>query len=135
MDFNEFFKKENAQKQIDRLAKKYKGKKIAIYGAGQYCRLLFDTYDLSKLNIVAIADKKFEDIEARDFYGLNCIAPDELRELDCNVILLGTYDAFYFTDYLEDELLVGSKNSKIKVKPLVKQSFFRFIKSLFSDEE
>lgn len=135
MDFNEFFRKEKAQKQIDKLAKRYKGKKVAIYGAGQYCRLLFDVYDLSKLNIVAIADKKFEDVSNRDFYGLNCIAPDELRELDCDVILLGVYDALYFTDYLEDELLVGSKNSKTKFEPIVRQSFIRFIKLLFLYEE
>lgn len=135
MDFSEFFREEKAQRQIDKLAKKYKGKKIAIYGAGQYCSLLFETYDLSKLDIVAIADKKFEDISTRDFHGLNCISPNELRDFDCDVILLGVYDSFYFTDYLEDELLVGSKNSKIKVKPLVKQSFLRFIKSLFSDDE
>lgn len=134
MDFREFFEKEKAQKQIDKLSKQFKNKKVAIYGAGLYCCTLFENYDLSKLNIVAIADKKFEDVSKRDFHDLNCIAPEDLREFDCDVILLGLSDTFRFTDYLEEELLVGSKNSKIKIEPLVKESFFRFVKSLFSDE-
>lgn len=135
MDFKDFFKKENAQKQIDKLAKKYKGKKVAIYGAGQYATCLFENYDLSKLNIVAVADMKFIDESNRSFFGLNCITPEDLCEFDCDVILLGVYDTFYFLDVLEEELLVDCKNSKIKIKPIVKQSFFGFLKSLFSEEE
>ena len=59
-DILTYFKEVNAQKQINKLARKYKNKKIVIYGAGEYFRILKENYDLSKLNIVGIADKKFE---------------------------------------------------------------------------
>lgn len=134
MGFKEFFETEKAQKQIDKLAKKYKNKKVVIYGAGQYCRCLFENYNLSKLNIIAVADKKYETDDNCDFYGLKCIAPEELKEIDCDIILLGVYDTFYFLDFLEDELLVDSKNKNVKIKPIIKQSFFGFLKSLFSDD-
>ena len=131
MDFEEFFEKVKAQKQIDKLAKKYKNKKVVLYGAGKYSRELFEEYDLSKLNIVAIADKSFEKQENRNFYELNCVAPDDLRQLDYDVILLTVYDEALITDFLKEELLVASKNEKVKIKPLVKPSFWLFLSELF----
>ena len=47
------------QKQIDKLSKKLKNKKLVIYGAGDFAKVLFENYDLSKLNILAVSDKKF----------------------------------------------------------------------------
>lgn len=134
MNFKDYFEAEKAQKQIDKLAKKYENKRIVIYGAGQYCRCLFENYDMSKLNIVAVADKKFERDNTCDFYGINCITPEALKEFDCDIILLGVYDTFYFLDFLENELLVDSKNKDVKIKPVIKQSFFGFLKSLFADD-
>lgn len=134
MDFKEYFAELKAQKQIDKLAKKYKKKKIAIYGAGQFCRTLFENYDLSKLNIVAVADRSFNGEGNENFYGLKCITPNDLKELDCNVILIGTYETFNMHDYLEDELLVDCKNSNIKIRPLIKESLFHLIKELIKGE-
>ena len=45
----------------------YKNKKIVLYGAGQFCNCVFENYDLSKLNIIAIADARFEDKDKRNF--------------------------------------------------------------------
>ena len=56
----EFFNDNNAQKQIDKLAKKFKNKKVVIYGAGIYFQIIKNNFDISKLNIIGIADKKFE---------------------------------------------------------------------------
>ena len=59
MDFLEFFRKENAQKQIDKLARKYKNRKIVLYGAGIYARCLIENYDISKLPIIGVSDRSF----------------------------------------------------------------------------
>lgn len=134
MDFKEYFRELKAQKQIDKLAKKYKKKKIAIYGAGQFCRILFDNYDLSKLNIVAVSDRSFVDEANRNFYGLNCITPTELKEVDCDVILIGAYDAFSMHDFLEDELLINCKNSNTKIRPFIRETFCYLIKELIKGE-
>lgn len=121
IDFIEHFTKLTAQKQIDKLAKKYRNKKIIIYGAGQYCRTLFDNYDLSKLNIVAVADKSFELEENKSFYGLSCITPNDLKEFNCDIILLGVFDTILISNYLKNEILIDCKNSKRKIQSLIKK--------------
>ena len=49
----------NVQVQIDKAAKKYRNKKILIYGTGLLSQKIFQNYDLSSLNIVGIVDMKF----------------------------------------------------------------------------
>ena len=55
-----------------------------------------ENYDLSKLNIVAVADIKFEDESKRDFYGYNCVTPNDLGILDYDVLLIANFDYEYF---------------------------------------
>jgi hypothetical protein len=131
MDFLNYLSKHNAQKKIDSAAKKYKGKKIAIYGAGNFSKVIFDNFDLSKLNIVAVADLKFEAEENRNFYNYNCIPPNDLKEFDCDVILISNYEFMFFWNYLEKNLLDGTKNEDIKIRPLVELSLFEYFKELF----
>ena len=123
MDLKKYLEIYNAQKKIDKLAKLYKNKKIAIYGAGQFSREIFENYDLSKLNIVAIADIKFKDKNKRDFYNLNCIIPEDLGIIDCDIILIANFDYDYFLTQLDDKFLYQTKNEKIEVRPLIKLSF------------
>ena len=47
-NFVEYFHNVKAQKQIDRLCKKYADKKIVIYGAGEYFKILNTNFDISK---------------------------------------------------------------------------------------
>lgn len=124
MDFKEYFEEFDAQAKIDKLAKRYKNRKIALYGAGQFATILFENYDLSKLNIVAVADIKFENPETeRNFFGLNCITPDEIRDFDCNLILISNFDYNFFLRYLDDELLYRSKNAGVEIRPLILLGF------------
>lgn len=129
MDFKEYFKRINAQKKIDKAAKKYKDKRIVLYGAGSYAAILFENYDLSKLNIVAVVDRKFENPQDRSFFNLNCISPEELKTFDCDIILITNFDTLYFWEYLEDDLLDGTKNEDIKIRPLIQETFFEFLKN------
>ena len=133
MDIEKYFEDVDAQKQIDKLARKYKNKKIVIYGAGLYCRTLFENYDMSKLNIAAVADRSFEGAAKRDFFGQNCISPYELKEFDCDVILLGVQEMLKILDYLEDELLADTKNERVKIRPLIRKPFIYAIKEFFKN--
>ncbi|HNW26104.1 MAG TPA: glycosyltransferase [Candidatus Gastranaerophilaceae bacterium] len=130
--FKKYFDCVRAQKQINKLARKYKNKKIVLYGAGIYCKTLFENYDLSNLNIVAVADRGFKNEENKNFFNLNCILPKDLKEFDCDLILLGVYDTLQIFDYLQDQLLVGSKNSQIKILPIVEDTVISRIKNFFS---
>ena len=76
-----YFKSVHAQRQINKLARKYKNKKIVIYGAGEYFQILKNNFDLSKLNIVGIADKKFETSKDSNPTPYLALAPEELKDL------------------------------------------------------
>lgn len=112
--FKKHLRVNNAQRRIDKLAKKYKYKNIVIYCAGIFADTIFKYYDLSKLNIVAVSDKRFTNNNEK-FYGIRCVNPLQLRNMDYDVILtcIINYDV---SDYLEDEILEGSKNEDVEIK-------------------
>jgi len=124
MDFKEFFQKYDAQAKIDKLARRYKNRKIVLYGAGQYATILFENYDLSKLNIIAVADIKFENEEIeKSFFGYRGIAPAEIKDIDCNLILISNFDYNMFLNYLDSEILYGTKKAGIEIRPLIRLGF------------
>lgn len=73
MNFQEYLKIYNAQSKINKLAKRYKNKKIAVYGAGQFSHAIFSNYDLSNLNIVAVADLRLKTNPKDNFLALSAL--------------------------------------------------------------
>ena len=130
-DILNYFKEVNAQKQINKLAKKYKNKKIVIYGAGEYFKLLKNNFDINNLNIVGIADKKFE-TKKEDVYGYQTIAAEELKTFDYDVILVALYDDVSLCDYLEYQLLVNTKNEDKEIRSIIEPTFWYAVKILLS---
>ena len=128
MDFKDYLEELNAQEKINKLAKLYKNKKFAIYGAGQYCTVIFENYDMSKLNIVAISDRKFNDISKRNFFGLNCISPFELPKVDFDVLLVANLDYYNFSRMIDREILYGTKKANVEMRPLIKIDFLDLLK-------
>ena len=96
-----FLNNTDTQEQIDKIAKKYQNKKIAIYGAGKFAKIIFENYDLSRLNILAIVDKKFENEEEKGFFGYECISPDELESFECDILLIANFNTRFFSKTLE----------------------------------
>lgn len=123
MEFKEYLKVYNTQEKIDKLAKKYKNKRIVLYGAGQFSQCIFENYDLSKLNIVGVADKIFEDDKTHEFYNLNCLKPTDLRTMDYDVILITNFDTKHFLNILDEAILYGSKNAGVEVRAFIKLTF------------
>lgn len=135
MDIEKYFLEVDAQKQINRLAKKYNGKKIVIYGAGEYFQILVKNYDLSKLNIVAICDKKFEKDKNAESYGFTAIVPDDLKTLDYDLILVALLRDIYLCSYIETYILLDSKNEEKPVIPMIEPTFWYVIKTLLKNEK
>jgi len=123
MEFLEYLQKYNAQEKIDKLSKKYKDKKVVFYGAGQFSQVVFQNYDLSKLNIVAIADKRFEQERPHEFFNLNCVKPNDLKDLDYDVIIISNFDYKMFVNILDEQILYGTKNEKVEIRPLISLNF------------
>lgn len=128
MDILKYFKEVNAQKQINKLAKKYKNKKIVIYGAGLYFEILEQNFDLSSLNIVAISDKKFESSKQTNTTKYYPITPEELKTFDYDILAVALYDDVWLLDYLEYKLLINTPNEDKKIISLIEPTIFFIIK-------
>lgn len=125
-----YLKAVHAQRQINKLARKYKNKKIVIYGAGEYFQILKNNFDLSNLNIVGIPDKKFETSKDSNPTQYLALAPEELKEFDLDVILVALYDDTSLCDYLEYQLLINTENEGKPVRSIVEPTILYTIKVL-----
>lgn len=119
----------NFEKHLKKLSNKLKNKKVVIYGAGAFFQAINAYYDLSKLNIIALADRKFSQHESGEkFLNYPVCAPLEIRELKPDYVLVATRYFVYILEELEDNILY---NSKIKILPLVKKSFWELFKEIW----
>lgn len=118
------------EKQLQKLLKKVKGKKVVLYGAGSFFQIINDNYDLSGLNIVAIADRKYIDhAENEEFLGYKVIPPSEIKELNPDYVFVGTR---WFINIIEDLSYGVLKDSKIKVRPLIKKPFLELWREIWA---
>ncbi len=128
MDYKKYLKDINAQKQINRFVKKFKNKKIVLYGAGLFANAIIEVLDLSKLNIIAICDKKYSEAQIEDNFTYEHIAPEELDNLDYDVLLLSVLDYECLLEKLKNTIL---KNSKKTILPLIEPNlFYNFVFTL-----
>ena len=119
MDFKTFFENQDVQNRINELAVHYSGKKIVLYGAGAFANAIFENYNLSKLNIIAVVDKRFEKDKDCFFHGIKGISPEELKYIDCDIILISNRDYLYFKKILID-LLKKTPNELVFIEQLLR---------------
>ena len=110
----DYLKNYDIQKKIDSFAKKYKNKKIVIYGAGKLSDFIFKNYNLSKLNIIAVADKKFSEKE-ETFNNIKGIAPVGINNIDFSETKIDFVKID--VESMEIPLLKGAKQTLLKYKP------------------
>ncbi len=114
-EWEEYFKTVDEQKYIDILSKKLKNKKVLLYGAGLLSHVLLENYDLSKLNIVGICDKKFEKkSEEGTFLGYKKVSPDKLENVDFDIIL------FTLKEFKKIKQILKSGGINKKMLPAIK---------------
>ncbi len=116
MDYLQFYKEINVQKQINKLAKKYKNQKIIVYGAGLMSRILFQNFDLSCLNIVGVADSKYTKNSTESFWGHKTMNPVELKDFDFDVILIAVKEKKKILENIKYNILINTKNEDKEVK-------------------
>ena len=131
MDLEKYLREINTQRQLDKLAKKCSGKKILIYGAGSFFELICKSYDISKLNIVAISDLKFANDTSLNNTRYRAIKPDEIKEFDCDVIVVALLNDLSVAKSIEKNILKGSKNAKVPIVPMLSPTFKYLLKLYF----
>ena len=94
-----------------------KNRRVILYGAGEGFEKLNETYDFkNNLNIVAIADKKFEcncngECECpKEFLGIKAIAPSQIVHEDYDVILITNEYTKPILEYLYVDLAIKDKD-------------------------
>lgn len=125
-----YLEKCNFEKYYEKLIKKFAGKKIAIYGTGILFQLVNKKYDLSKLNIIAITDKKYSDGQKETDFGYKVIKKEELETLDYDVLFIGVQR---YNTILNEFASKTLKHKKIKILPLVKKPLLMSLKELWVD--
>ncbi|HSA06212.1 MAG TPA: sulfotransferase [Candidatus Gastranaerophilales bacterium] len=121
------------QNNIDKLAKKYKNKKVLIYGAGKFFQTVTENLDLKGLNIIGVSDRKFCNSDVKDFAGYKVIDLSEIQNHDFDVIILGVITEVKtvtrIKEFLED--LLGA--NKFKLDFIHNYTFMDRIKILISN--
>jgi glutamyl-tRNA reductase len=85
----EYLKSNNFDKQFEKLTKKLQNKTIIIYGAGKMFQEIQKNYDLSKLNIVGVMDRKYLPEDTDDLaFGYNIIPYSQINDIKSDVILI-----------------------------------------------
>lgn len=130
MDIVSYFKNVDAQKQINKLSKKYAGKKIIIYGAGEYFKILEKNYNLSQLNIVGICDNKFSTSKDLNVTNYAALTPEELKTFEYDVILVALLRDISMCEHIELEILLNTKNENKIVQPIIEPNLKYLIKVL-----
>ena len=86
-EIEKLLKKMNFQNKINKLAKKYKNKRILIYGGGLLFSVISRNYDLSGLNIVAVADKSVAD-NSTNIENYKAIPLEELKNISAFDVIM-----------------------------------------------
>lgn len=101
-DFKKKIYSKSFENHINTLKRKYRNQKVIFYGAGVFAEVVFDTYDLSDLNIIGIADGKFI-VKKENFKSIPALTPYEIEKANPDVIIITTYNYFvirrYFNSY------------------------------------
>ena len=128
VNFNYLYKMQ-FDKTLPKLVKKLKNKKVLLYGAGIFLELIKKYFDISTLNVIGIADKKFEHHnENEEWQGYKVYSPDEIKELKPDYVLVATK---FYINIIEDLYYNTLKGTKIKIKPLLKKPFLTLVREIW----
>jgi hypothetical protein len=117
-------------KNLKKLEKKLKGKKVVIYGgAGIIFQTISTFYDLGGFDVIGISDRKFAmDDAPAESLGYKTVAPDKIKDLNPDYVLVATK---FFINIIEDLEYNLLKGTKIKVKPMIKKPFWTLWKEIW----
>lgn len=127
-DYKKYLKERHFDKTLQKLEKLYQDKKIVIYGTGMLFEAITQHYDLSKLNIIAISDRKYATTKPNKYLGFDTVAPDDIKDLNPDVVLAGVLRTVQIIEFLRYELLA---DTQIKVQPLVDRKLLEILREIW----
>ncbi|MCQ2740304.1 MAG: hypothetical protein MJ237_08810 [bacterium] len=132
-EFMDLFLKNDAQKQIDKMSKKYNRRNIVLYGAGLYTLTLLSNFDFSGLNIIGIADKRFDnEYKESEFMGYKTFSPTDVINSEVDVILVTVLEYTYLKEIIVNTIISKIKNRKIEIQPIFQKKLKNKISEVMS---
>ncbi|MBQ3312050.1 hypothetical protein IJG72_08235 [bacterium] len=117
------------EKTLPKLVNRLKNKTVVLYGAGVFLELIKKYFDISGLNIVGIADRRFENhYENEEFLGYKVYSPSEIKDVNPDYVLVATK---FYINIIEDLYYNTLKGTKIKIKPLLRKPFWTLVKEIW----
>lgn len=92
-DYIKFFRKCGFEKRLKNLSRKYKDKKVLLYGNGIFFDALVDSYDLnSYFNVVGVSDIRYLNNKPDTYKNFKVFAPYDFKNEDIDVVICSTVD-------------------------------------------
>ena len=134
MDLKQYLIDNNIEKQVKKLAKKCKNKKVVLYGAGEFFYIIKDMCDLSCFNVVGICDLKFTTNPEMNKTDYKTLVPNDLKTEEYDAIILTLYNDLYILPHVE-KAIKESKNKNKDIYPIMTPTISYLFKKLFEKTE
>lgn len=132
MKLEAYLRDNDAQKQIDKLAKRCKNKKVVFYGAGKFLNTLIGLYNLEEFNVVGLCDRSFKENNIKNKTSYLAVSPEDLVNYDYDVIIITTLWDYKAMKYLLRETLKDRKDKNFAIYPIIVPTFSYLIKLFFA---
>ncbi len=120
--YTNYLKQVRFDNKLSALSKKYKGKRILIYGNGVLFNAICSNYDLRQyLDVCAISDLRYEKNPKEEYLGFKTIKPSCIKMTDAEVILVTTVNPTEIKNFLIKNNFV---NKGTKIEPFLQKLLF-----------
>lgn len=121
LSYTAYLKNINFEYKLSNLSKKYKNKKILIYGNGILFNVICKNYDLNKyLNICAVSDLRYEKDATIVYNDYKAVKPSLIKNENIDAILITTVNPTEIKNFLLKNDFV---NKHTIIEPLLQDSF------------
>ena len=130
MDLKKYLEENNIEKQVIKLAKKCKNKKVVFYGAGEFFYLIKENCKLSDFNVVGICDLKFTTNPEANKTEYKTLIPNDLKTEDYDAIVITLYNDLQVLPHIE-KAIKNTKNKNADIYPIMTPTLGYLFKKLF----
>ncbi len=116
------------QERIDGLIRKYKGKKVIFYGAGEFFKALKNKFNLEQFDIIGVSDIKFSQQKIEEYEGYKAIKPTEIGGYKPDVVFISMLHNDIAINFFEQELF--QVTGRFEYEKLIEHDYTDFKKNL-----
>ena len=126
--YSNYLKQIKFDDKLKFLSKKYKGKKVLVYGNGVLFNAICKNYDIGRyLNICAVSDLRYEKNPAEEYLGFKAVKPSCIKETGAEIILVTTVNPVEIKNFL---IKNNFANKSAKIEPFIQKCLIDKVENL-----